>query len=65
MLSDMCFGAHLVVVPYDSLKLVENKIVLTSGTKETLKCCLSSSTPRSDSAYHGIAAGGLVNRYLR
>jgi hypothetical protein len=37
MLSDMCFGAHLVVVPYDSLKLVENKIVLTSGTKVTLK----------------------------
>ena len=37
MLSDMCCGAHLVVVPYDSLKLVENKIVLTSGTKETLK----------------------------
>ena len=37
MLSDMCFGAHLVVVPYDSLKLVENKIVLTGGTKETLK----------------------------
>jgi PRC-barrel domain len=30
-------GAHLVVVPYDSLKLVENKIVLTGGTKETLK----------------------------
>ena len=30
-------GAHLVVVPYDSLKLVENKVVLPGGTKETLK----------------------------
>jgi hypothetical protein len=30
-------GNHLVVVPYDSLKLVENKVVLPEGTKETLK----------------------------
>ena len=30
-------GTHLVVVPYDSLKLVEDKIVLPGGTKETLK----------------------------
>jgi sporulation protein YlmC with PRC-barrel domain len=28
---------HLVVVPYDSLKLVDNKIVLPDGTKDTLK----------------------------
>ena len=28
---------HLVVVPYDSLKLVGNKIVLPGGTKDTLK----------------------------
>ena len=28
---------HLVVVPYDSLKLVDNKIVLPGGTKQTLK----------------------------
>jgi PRC-barrel domain len=30
-------GTHLVVVPYDNLKLVENKAVLPGGTKETLK----------------------------
>jgi hypothetical protein len=30
-------GTHLVVVPYDSLKLVDNKVVLSGGTKETLK----------------------------
>jgi len=30
-------GSHLVVVPYDSLKLVDNKIVLPGGTKDTLK----------------------------
>jgi PRC-barrel domain len=30
-------GTHLVVVPYDSLKLVENKVVLSGGSKETLK----------------------------
>ena len=28
---------HLVVVPYDSLKLVDNKIVLPGGTKDMLK----------------------------
>ena len=28
---------HLVVVPYDSLKLVDNKIVLLGGTKDMLK----------------------------
>jgi hypothetical protein len=27
----------LVVVPYDSLNLVDNKIVLRGGTKDTLK----------------------------
>lgn len=30
-------GTHLVVVPYDSLKLVENKVVLSGASKETLK----------------------------
>ena len=30
-------GSHLVVVPYDSLNLVDNKIVLPGGTKDTLK----------------------------
>jgi hypothetical protein len=30
-------GARLVIVPYDSLKLVENKIVLPGSTKDTLK----------------------------
>jgi hypothetical protein len=29
--------SHLVVVPYDSLKLVDNKIVLPGGTKDMLK----------------------------
>jgi hypothetical protein len=33
----LSLGARLVVVPYDSLKLVENKIVLPGGTKERLK----------------------------
>ena len=28
---------HLIVVPYDSLNLVDNKIVLPGGTKDTLK----------------------------
>lgn len=28
---------HLVVVPYDNLELVGNKIVLPGGTKDTLK----------------------------
>ena len=28
---------HLVVIPYDSLNLVDNKIVLPGGTKDTLK----------------------------
>ena len=28
---------RLIVVPYDSLKLVDNKIVLPGGTKDTLK----------------------------
>jgi PRC-barrel domain protein len=28
---------HLIVVPYDSLKLVDNKIVLPGGSKDTLK----------------------------
>ena len=30
-------GTHLVVVPYDTLKLVENKVVLSGASKETLK----------------------------
>jgi sporulation protein YlmC with PRC-barrel domain len=30
-------GARLVVVPYDSLKLIDNKVVLHGGTKEMLK----------------------------
>ena len=29
--------SHLVVVPYDNLKLVDNKIVLPGGTKDMLK----------------------------
>jgi sporulation protein YlmC with PRC-barrel domain len=44
-------GAHLVVVPYDSLKLVENKVVLRPVQRRRSKCCLSSSTPRSDSPH--------------
>jgi hypothetical protein len=28
---------HMVVVPYDSLKLVDNKVVLPGGTKDMLK----------------------------
>jgi hypothetical protein len=28
---------HLIVVPYDSLNLVDSKIVLPGGTKDTLK----------------------------
>jgi hypothetical protein len=28
---------HLVVIPYDSLNLLDNKIVLPGGTKDTLK----------------------------
>jgi hypothetical protein len=30
-------GSHMVVVPYDSLRLVDNKVVLPGGTKDTLK----------------------------
>lgn len=30
-------GSHLVAVPYDSLKLVDKKLVLAGGTKEGLK----------------------------
>src|SRR5271157_5870005 len=30
-------GTHLVVVRYDSLKFVDQKIVLPGGTKDTLK----------------------------
>src|ERR1700733_3460428 len=29
--------SHLVVVPYDSLKLFDNKIVMPGGTKDALK----------------------------
>jgi hypothetical protein len=28
---------HLIVIPYDSLNLLDNKIVLPGGTKDTLK----------------------------
>jgi hypothetical protein len=30
-------GSHMVVVPYDNLKLVDNKVVLPGGTKDMLK----------------------------
>jgi len=30
-------GSHMVVVPYESLTLVDNKIVLPGGTKDTLR----------------------------
>jgi sporulation protein YlmC with PRC-barrel domain len=30
-------NSHYVVVPYDSLKLVDNKVVLPGGTKDMLK----------------------------
>jgi PRC-barrel domain len=30
-------GSHLVAVPYDTLKLVDKKLVLPGGTKESLK----------------------------
>ena len=30
-------GAHLVVVPYDTLKFAEKKVMLPGGTKEGLK----------------------------
>ena len=30
-------GSHLVAVPYDSLKLVDKKLVLPGGTKDSLK----------------------------
>jgi hypothetical protein len=30
-------GTHMVVVPYDSLKLVDNKVVLPGGTKDMLR----------------------------
>ena len=30
-------GTHLVVVPYDSLKFTDNKVMLPGGTKESLK----------------------------
>lgn len=30
-------GSHLVVVPYDSLKLVDNKVMLPGGTKDQLR----------------------------
>jgi PRC-barrel domain len=29
--------SHLIVVPYDSLNLIDNKIVLPGGTKDSLK----------------------------
>ncbi len=30
-------GTHLVVVPYDSLKFADNKVILPGGTKEGLR----------------------------
>lgn len=30
-------GTHLVAIPFDSLKLVENKVVLPGGTKDGLR----------------------------
>ena len=30
-------GTHLVVVPYDELKLADNKVILPGGTKEGFK----------------------------
>ena len=30
-------GSHLVVVPYDTLKFADNKVMLPGGTKESLK----------------------------
>jgi hypothetical protein len=30
-------GARLIIVRYDSLKLIDNKVVLASGTKDGLK----------------------------
>ncbi len=30
-------GSHLVVVPYDNLKLVDNKVLLPGGTKDELR----------------------------
>jgi sporulation protein YlmC with PRC-barrel domain len=30
-------GTHLILVPYDSLELIDNKVVLASGTKEGLE----------------------------
>lgn len=30
-------GSHLVVVPYESLKFADNKIVLPAGSKDTLR----------------------------
>ena len=41
-------GSHLVVVPYDSLKFADNKVVLPGGTKEGSRCCQSSNTLRGD-----------------
>jgi hypothetical protein len=30
-------GTHFVAVPFDSLKLIENKVVLPGGTKDGLR----------------------------
>jgi hypothetical protein len=30
-------GTHLVVVPYDTLKFIDNKVTLPGGTKDGLK----------------------------
>jgi hypothetical protein len=30
-------GSHLVVVPYDNLKLADNKVMLPGGTKDALR----------------------------
>ena len=33
----LAMDSHLIVVPYDSLNLIDNKIVLPGGTKDSLK----------------------------
>ena len=33
----LALGTHLVVVPYDSLRFADNKMILPGGTKEGLR----------------------------
>jgi hypothetical protein len=46
---------HLIVVPYDSLNLVDNKIVLPAAQRIPLRCFLSSSTPRNSTCHYRVA----------